>query len=472
MSGSRWIAVLVATPLALAGILRAAAPPESDTAWSVQRITDPDTFNWFADVAVDAYGAPHVVWDASRLDEEQASLLLHTQRIDGAWTKPFDVVTASDVDSNIWRGSVGADDAGFLYVQEQGAVAYLRKFSARPGGVSQFHRLRPIYLDDGSFYMGALLVRPGGELHVLYDRLTEVVDDDPKSPPSLGDVYYMRGAKRGASWTKPVNLSETPVGETREKLEADSRGVLYASWDEGWDRPTWYGEPERGVLRISSDGGRSWSPKIHFDEPERSNAQLAVGGDGRGGVLAVWRPTTRNDAVFYSWSADDGARWSAPARIPGLLARLWSDTPFDAYDVAVDSAGVIHLLAVGRLDSETTYSQLYHLAWNGKAWSPPRRVNESPDWPEYPRLVVSQGNRLHAVWFERNLLHTEPASHYQIWYATATSPAPAVPLGAEPSPVSSAMVANFVGGCVAVALIAVVVHLRRREAWRRTAGQS
>lgn len=470
MSKSRCIALFAGATLVLSGTLWAAPPAGSDRLWSVQRITEPGTFNWFADVAVDAYGAPHVVWDASRpLGEAQISLLLHTQLAGGAWTKPFDIVTESDVDSNIWRGSVAADDAGFLYVQEQVAIAYLRKFSARPGGVSQFHRLRPFYLDDGSFYMGALLAQPGGTLHVLYDKLTEVVDDDPRSPPSLGDVYYRRGEKRGQSWTQPVNLSETPVGETREKLEADARGILYASWDEGWDRPTWYGEPERGVLRISRDGGRSWSPKIYFGEPERSNAQLAVAGDGHGGIMAVWRPTARDDAVYYSWSSDDGASWSKPRPIPGLLARLWSDTPFDAYDMAVDSAGVVHLLAAGRLDSETTHSQLYYLNWNGEAWSRPRIVHDSPNWPEYPRVVVSQGNLLHAVWFERNLLHTEPASHYQVWYATAVTPAPAVPLGPPPSPVTSAMVANFVGGCVAVVLIAIAVHLRRREARSSTA---
>lgn len=460
------IAVLVAVQIAFGSGAWAAAA-DGGIAWSIQQITKPGTFNWFPDVAVDAYGDPHVVWDGSR---DRMSLLLHSQLYDGNWTKPFDVVTESDVNSNIWRGSVTADDAGFLYIQEQGSIVYLRKFSARPGGVSQFHRLRPLYLDDGSFYMGALLAQPNGVLHVLFDRLTEVVDDDPATPPSLGDVYYRRAEKRATSWSPAVNLSETPVGETREKLEADSRGVLYASWDEGWDRPTWYGEPERGVLRISRDSGRSWSPKIEFDRPDRSNAQLAVAGNGRGGTLAVWRPTTRDDAVFYSWSNDDAASWSAPKEIPGFLPRLWSDTPFDAYDVAVDSAGVIHLLAVGRIDPEDTHSQLYHLSWDGESWSPPRLVHGSSDWPEYPRIVASQGNRLHAVWFERNLLNTEAASTYQIWYGTATTPAPALPLGPEPPRVTTTMVANFVGACVAVLFGAIVVHLRRREAWRPADG--
>jgi hypothetical protein len=57
-------------------------------------------------------------------------------------------------------------------------------------------------------------------------------------------------------------------------------------------------------------------------------------------------------------------------------------------------------------------------------------------WPEYPRLILSQGNRLHLVWFVRDQLQTT-GGHYQIWYSGAIAAAQELPLPPTPTPTAT-----------------------------------
>jgi hypothetical protein len=148
--------------------------------------------------------------------------------------------------------------------------------------------------------------------------------------------------------------------------------------------------------------------------------------------MLVWRTrSTAYPGIYYSWSTDLGESWSFPATLSGIVARRWGSS-FDAYDMATDSAGHIHLLIVGHL-SETGIAPkpdqgppgLYHFEWNGNSWSSPNLIYEGTWYPEYPHLVVHAGNQLHATWFARE--HPwEATLPHQIWYAHGRSASLAV----------------------------------------------
>lgn len=404
-------------------------------------ISEGDRFNWFADVTEDIYGTVHVIWDGGPSEAEslaqpdtEVSLLLHSQLgEDGRWSPPLDVDAKINVEGHIYRGAVTADLSGNLLVLYEGDLI---KAPAQKSNESAQFWAEAYAVSRGAVYMGAVAVDSNGILHALYDELTLL--DEPirgvfgqVTLSYLSDVFYRRSLDGGRSWSEPINFSHTQVGEHREKLEIDPAGNIYATWDEGWDRLTEIGQPETGVLLISRDGGQTWSPKIEFVVPERSNAQFVATGDGNGGVLAVWRATSRNE-IFYSWSTDWGASWSLPQPIPRIFTRDWEETRFDSYDLAVDSGGTIHLVAVGRLDPEPKETQVYHLAWNGRAWSDPALVYGDAGWSEYPRVIVAQGNRLHLVWFVRDQLQTT-GGRYQILYSGAQLNTPGQPLPPTPT---------------------------------------
>jgi hypothetical protein len=289
-----------------------------------------------------------------------------------------------------------------------------------------------------STYMSDI-VASEGMLHIVYD------DRGADAPECLGcaDIYYRQSSDNGATWSVPTNLFPTTAGSARPQIEVDPTGVIYVVWDEGWDRLSGVGNPEYGIYTYSTDQGRNWSPPVQVRYPDSNNSQLAVGVDGQGGVMLVWRTTSREyPNIFYLWSTDWGASWEPPRTIPSIVASFWTD-PFDVYDMATDSAGQIHLVAGGYVSGEQVGEEpvlrphrLYHLAWDGQDWSSPTPIFEGEWYPEYPHITVERGNQLHATWFVRQSPVGAVVPH-QIYYAHGQSRAPMTrvvpPTEAEPA---------------------------------------
>ena len=398
--------------------------------WSTPvQLSEASTFNWFPDLVVDHEGRPHVIWDGGLAPGEKlnqpktiVSLIMYT-RLDGqAWTQPLDVVAAfhkSFTLENMPQASLNLAQDGKLLLWYAGK---LHRAPAETAHQSAATWSEPIEISREILYGGGVVMDQEGILHALYDGpavLEEPIGRGITKIEHLSDVFYRRSLDSGRTWSAPLNLSQTQIGESGVRLEIDEQGILYATWVEGWDRHVNFGLPRKGVLTISEDGGHTWSDKSTFSFPEQTNAQLAVTSNNQGGVLAVWRPTSHK-VIMYSWSVDGGESWSIPKAVPYVFARIWDDTELDSYDLAVDSAGTIHLVVSARLQANRVFSQLYHLSWDGKTWSEPNLIFDGPGWPESPRITIAQGNQLHVVWFSRDQLEMAYHTLYQIWYSKAT----------------------------------------------------
>jgi hypothetical protein len=116
--------------------------------------------------------------------------------------------------------------------------------------------------------------------------------------------------------------------------------------------------------------------------------------------------------------------------------------------MATDSAGRVHLIVVG-YPTGSDWMSLLHSVWDGRGWSAPSVITAappipdyaplvaraaegpaarpllSPPYPEYPRLAISRGNRLHLVWFggDRLGIDREPLG---VWYSSAMTDAPEI----------------------------------------------
>jgi len=174
--------------------------------------------------------------------------------------------------------------------------------------------------------------------------------------------------------------------------------------------------------------------------------QTTVGVDRAGNPLIVYRGVAVNQ-LYSQYSPDGGASWLPPVEIAGLQSRA---SDLDAYSMATDGAGNIHLLATGYLPNEdaddpTLPPGLWHLTWNGSGWSGREPVMRNELYPEYPRLVVANGNELHAIWYTRSRedLFDSARARYKIWYSGRAAPAPrtqALPLFTPVPTVAAALV--------------------------------
>jgi len=383
---------------------------------------------WFADVAVDSQGGVHVVWDGAMAprgpSDPGTGFVFYTVRRDGKWLEPGDIAL------HLWtrtsRPSIAVDGADRLHLLFRDAPVYYMQALAADAWSVQAWGLRRQVSGSGNTYISDLAVDHEGVIHTVWSEWVpvELAQEEiflQERSAYLADVFYRRSEDGGRTWGRTTNLSQTPnVGSGQVQIKADAVGGLHVAWIEGRDQHSGEGQPEAVWYLRSPDGGKTWSRAVTFREPNGDNSQVVVGLDSESGVLLAWRSLSF-PRLHYTWSTDRGETWTVPHSVPEFYARRWGN-PYDAYDMATDALGHIHLVAVGALERPARHVEsplgLYHLLWDGDRWSYPESIAwypEPPESPEYPRLAVGQGRRLHVVWFVRP---KGPFSQddLQVWY--------------------------------------------------------
>lgn len=242
---------------------------------------------------------------------------------------------------------------------------------------------------------------PNGTLHVAWS------DDTAQA------VRYAFSEDGGQRWSEPIVVVQArSPGEfvTDVEMTVGNDDSLHIVWAyrcaEG---NTCYAV---GYSK-SEDRGYTWAEPIVLAESKSVQPVVAVY-DSQ--VHAVWNGTVDISKRFHRYSNDRGASWSPTSIV--------SDGPLGgilgAPGLAIDSDGKVHtVLATG--------SAILYACWDGQSWSRPVPVRQSVGDVGYPSLIVTEGNRLHAVWHE---------GVRKIWYATAQLGTPRVETSFPPSRLS------------------------------------
>ncbi|MFZ5917181.1 MAG: two-component regulator propeller domain-containing protein [Chloroflexota bacterium] len=246
--------------------------------------------------------------------------------------------------------------------------------------------------------------------------------------PSCSDIFYSHSTDGGMAWSAPVNLSNSFAGSVKPQVRPGNDGHVYVTWEEGED---WYiheGYPVGSMFVHSADGGKTWTSQTSFTTSQGTPQQITLGTGRNNELVVVWRLAEEN-AYFYQFSKDNGASWSQPQRLPDVIAKPWEHFGLDAYDTATDSVGNVHLLVLGYHFSANEDMGLWHLIWDGSAWSEPNRIFASSDPPEWPRIDIGAGNQVYATWFTRDEAHIKDSERgrYKVWASSYQAAAPALP---------------------------------------------
>jgi hypothetical protein len=205
---------------------------------------------------------------------------------------------------------------------------------------------------------------------------------------------------------------------------ADRRGRLHLVYADQASP----GPPVGAYYQRSDDGGATWSGPRLFDGygpgydgnygPAYPNV-VAVGEDE---IHVVWdgRPLGQR---WHKWSADGGLSWTAPEQVNDFQRGLTIPNA-----LAVDSAGVLHLITLGWLDFGLLPSGAFHTSWQAGSWSPLETISQMEWAPEAPNAAVALGNELVAVWHNLN------EERLEIWTTSIVLDAPRLPAAAPPEP--------------------------------------
>jgi hypothetical protein len=390
--------------------------------------------SWFPDLAVAPDGGVHVIWSSGIPREGEIydwDALMHRALIAGNWTPANDIAIPGAAGS-VSRNSIVVGRDGLLHVllRSDFRIDYMRAAYDRAESAADWSAPRRISSGDLVYY-DELAIDSKGRLHVVWtEQGSADINGADSDCPLCSDLHY-RYSDDGVNWSTPINLSQMPLGSDKPSIVIDARDRIHVAWDEGNDRFV-ESDPKYGAYRRSDDGGLTWGQTVLFSLPsDDAVQQTGLGVTGDGNPLIVYR-SSESSAIYYQVSPDGGATWQAAQLLPGVRARSLNQTPYDHFALATGGAGSVQLILAGHLtDDASGTPRLLRLAWNGRAWSAPEIVVSNDLYPEWPSLVIENGNRLHLAWFTRSEedLFTSDEAVYKVWYSSRSISAPeATPL--------------------------------------------
>lgn len=398
----------------------------SQAIWSTPiRLSENGFSSWFPDVYADAFGDVHVVWSSTLFDYD---VVMYTSSRDGeTWKAANDIMALEQTEgSAVTRPILVVDRTGRLHLTfKYNHTRYSNAFLVDPEKAANWKP--PILISDPSqlAYFSQMAVDGNDSIHMLlsWNMPTEKCR-------ICFQLFYRASDDHGLTWSEPKALSPLGVGVAKPQLLVDRKNNLHAVWEVGTGGALGnVTSPVSIMYTVSYSGGENWERVVRFDAKTQDYLNPAIGQDSAGNIV-ITALDTREDRVVYLVSNDEGRSWSQPAQIENV----WGSysvyaTRLDDYDLATDSAGLLHMVMVGRLTEEDTSLNVLHLTWDGESWSAPEVIaSYEGDAPEWTRISIGNGNILNVVWFLRDEAHLWDTENgqYSIWYSRSVSQAPFV----------------------------------------------
>lgn|GEM_PF-557563 len=412
-------------------------PPEPENSLVALRWTTPISLGvgWFPDVAADPLGGVHLVWAGGRLLKDSSSssddpargydAVMYAASPDGRRWESFNDIAAipQGGGSESTRPAIIIDPGYTLHLTYRGQNVYYSQAPVFSAASAKSWR-SPLQISQGQVaYFSKLVAGVDGRLHLIFTQ------NVPTAACGICyHVLYRRSDSDGFFWSDRLDVSVLDIGGAKPQLLIDGQGNLHLVWESGQGGS--YGQledPTSVKYAASYDGGDSWINPIRLSSLASNAKNIALGLDGDDTLVAAWQDLPDN-RVLFRVSEDQGQSWSLAKSIPGVWGVWYDYQPrLDDYAMATDSAGMLHLIMVGRTSSEQRSMQVLHLTWDGSRWSDPDViVTLEGDVPEWPRIAIGNGNVLRVTWYQRDAAHIFDSGRgiYTIWYTQASITAP------------------------------------------------
>ncbi len=159
--------------------------------------------------------------------------------------------------------------------------------------------------------------------------------------PPAGDLFALRSADLGKTWSKPVVINDLPGAATEglHALASDGKAELFAAWLDGRA-----GNGKKLYGSQSSDGGVTWSKNVLiYESPagticECCHPSVAIAPDGE--ILVMWRNWLDGSRDMYLAQSRGGVRFSTPRKL-GLGTWKLNACPMDGGGIAIAGGKIV-----------------------------------------------------------------------------------------------------------------------------------
>jgi len=385
-------------------------------------------------LVADAQRQVHAFWTATLQEDGTVADTLYYSRWDGnAWSTPVDLFYLPGTGIGLPQAAVDAQGWIHLVWTGLGSAWYSRARTMEAGSPRAW--TDPIEVNDepasNAFVAVGPAVEGASDVHIVYCAIQE-----------QGYVAYTRSSD-GRQWSAPVQIAR--VEGCFARLAVDGRLVLHLVYA---DQPGVEAGTAAYYVR-SDDSGKTWSKPRQFDVKdarfvgEYGPAYPNVVALGDEEIHVIWDGAPAGQR-WHQWSSDGGDTWSQATQISAEHRGLTGPNP-----LAVDSAGTLHMVSMGWLDTPENPKGAFHTYWANGSWSRPLHIGVRTDWDaEGPTLAIGGGNMLLAAWWHRTgnaievwvsgLLADAPALTPAPWPTLVPRPTqPSPPLTAQPTAASS-----------------------------------
>lgn len=205
------------------------------------------------------------------------------------------------------------------------------------------------------------------------------------------------------TWTKPINLSNSPASSGRPAIVADGYGYVHVFWSEDVGGKSILNIPSKMIgdgntIFYTRWDGASWAQPLDIlIVPGEDIAEyVAATVDQENRIHLVW--TGQSDFYYSSapaQKANSAHHWSTPVVVATGSARTeWESS------IVVDASGNIHVAYATRGDD----GGVYHVMSTdgGATWQVPTRLSGALDQLEEAfsnvRIITDDAQRLHVIW--------------------------------------------------------------------------
>lgn len=209
------------------------------------------------------------------------------------------------------------------------------------------------------------------------------------------DLLYVRSDDGGATWTPPLNLSNTGKVLGTSSVAADDQGNVFVAWSD------WAGNRDANGLDIwyrKFDGAAgAWEPKMKIEtNPATKSSYPKLFWQPGGGLHVAWADRLAQPAPYLSYSASfDGGETFSPPEV-ALTVPVGKDLA--SATVAAGADGTVYVAgnAPPANGSGTNYTWYSSKEPDG-TWAPAYRV-----WDSHPSanpwFTADQSGRVYLSW--------------------------------------------------------------------------